>query len=187
MSRDDAILVRRAKVLVVQSLFGRSRVVACVDSYITVVLFWCRGSKGRRSDHLRDDCGDCFRLRSCDCGVEATALPTFSASKYCTCIHHPDSRDAVRDLQAWAEQSSAKPPKKRKQHFSNADQVAPVLIEPDKFAHTEPSKGTAKEEENATQLVSNKRLSIQVASSHKTPRVHTFDPLARVGGHTAWL
>jgi hypothetical protein len=70
-SRDGAILVRRAKVLVVQSLFGRSRVVACVDSQIlTVLLFWCFGVEGRRSDHLRDDCGDCFRLRSCDCGVE---------------------------------------------------------------------------------------------------------------------
>jgi hypothetical protein len=43
-SRDGAILVRRAKVLVVQSLFGRSRVVACVDSQIlTVLLFWCFG------------------------------------------------------------------------------------------------------------------------------------------------
>jgi hypothetical protein len=39
MSRDDAILVRRAVVLVVQSLFGRSRVVACVDSCIVTMFF----------------------------------------------------------------------------------------------------------------------------------------------------
>ena len=30
-------------------------------------------------------------------------------------------------------------------------------------------------------------MSTQVASSQKTPRVHTFNPLARVGIYTAWL
>jgi hypothetical protein len=50
MSRGGAILVRRARVLVVQSLFGRSKVVAvmvavCRLLHTLTVLFWCRGRR----------------------------------------------------------------------------------------------------------------------------------------------
>ena len=45
--------------------------------------------------------------------------------------------NTVSDLHQQKEQSSTNPPKKRKQH---ADQVTPVLVEPNKFSRMEPSQ-----------------------------------------------